>query len=576
MSATSVTEGEGQQPRREWATERAAQMKDANRRLSKLDIALLFLVYYLALKKLFRVQSVTKVTLIGVVVAIIASLKPAPRRQPSSSKVVHLYKHYPIVGGIGWIRKTITECPVQLQLWEARKLNYQPAEVCLLGGTRDMYIFDKRDLEYVLRDNWRNFTKNVNGTQGFLDYFCEVLGRGIFAVDGDEWQAHRKTASYMFSNTALNEKMESSFSRHGEMLVQLLKKRQGDKINVQEVMQALTFDTISDVAFGMDPGAVESVLNHGKRIDFLVRFDRVQQNITLRFYMPAPVWRFLRLINVGFESEIAEDSKKLREYVQQIIDKRKAELADASSSSHASSKSDLLSLYIDTANKHPADKAHLKNDDYLSDMILNFQIAGRDTTSCTLTNLFLELANCPRAVQELRQEFDRVLGSDRHVSMDNIKDLRYACAVFNEVLRLHPPVLIDGRVCNEDSTLPSGVTVPKNTFVWIPNSAIGRDPKRWANPDAFLPERWLEGLGPQDAVRRVDEYLHPVFWGGPRVCIGKDAARLEVIVIAKCLLQEFDLVLADANNLRVAPAPVQFYEDGLFGYFKPREQGVSA
>lgn len=372
-----------------WAEKRRDQMRKANERISKKNLAIALIVGLLITRGLFRIplSRITKVSLTSLLIAAIASLKPAPaliNKQPAG-----WYHHYPIIGGAGWLFKALTSCPVQQQIEEAKATNFKATEICLLGGTRDMAIYDKRDIEHMLKDNWKNYTKNCEGALGFLDFFGEFMGRGIFTVDWDdnEWQAHRKTASFMFSNTALTNKMEISFNKHGRMLVNLLqaKAQSATVFNIQDAMQALTFDAIFDIAFGVDSGALEASLVQNKRIDFLVRFDRLQQNLTNRFLMPAPVWQLLRKLNLFYEALVEEDAREVRAYVSRIVEVRKNDPTSGD-------KGDLLSLYIDTANRH-ADKVHLKDKDYLSDMVLNFAVAGRDTTSCTLTNLLLELAN---------------------------------------------------------------------------------------------------------------------------------------------------------------------------------------
>ena len=52
----------------------------------------------------------------------------------------------------------------------------------------------------------------------------------------------------------------------------------------------------------------------------------------------------------------------------------------------------------------------------------------------------------------------------------------------------------------------------------IPNYAIGRDPFLWSKPNEFVPERWLkyDEKGNMEPVRRVDEFVHPVFFAGRR------------------------------------------------------------
>ena len=62
-----------------------------------------------------------------------------------------------------------------------------------------------------------------------------------------------------------------------------------------------------------------------------------------------------------------------------------------------------------------------------------------------------------------------------------------------------------------------------------------RDPQNFEDPDTFKPERWLRPdpkTGEFARVRRPDEYLLPVFWAGARLCLGKDMARFEVIMVA--------------------------------------------
>ena len=112
----------------------------------------------------------------------------------------------------------------------------------------------------------------------------------------------------------------------------------------------------------MDAGIVQ-----GKKIDFLVRFDRVQQNSVLRFILPNVIWRFMRYLNIGSERVLREDAVELNKYVTNIIHKRRAngELDNAD---------DLLAMYVRTAKN--SGKAYMMEDDYLTDAILNFMVAG--------------------------------------------------------------------------------------------------------------------------------------------------------------------------------------------------------
>ena len=348
---------------------------------------------------------------------------------------------------------------------------------------------DVRDREYILRSNWKNFTKNLDGATGFQEVLAPVLGRGIFAVDGEEWSDHRKVSSHLFAANALRNKMEASFIKHSHRLVDLLITHSMDHvIDLQEAMQAYTFETICEIAFGAEPGALEAALIRNEKIDFLIRFDRAQKYCFSRLIVPSSIWKLMRYLNIGYERQISEDSRELRAYVQKIIHERKQQFNVGNDDSDYR---DILSQYMSAA--RDLHKPYLADDGYLQDVVLNFMVAGRDTTSSTLINLFRILSNRPEIVEKISTEMEAVLQNtlQNHIGWDHIKSLPYSNAVFNEVLRMYPPVPGDFRVCNETCQLPSGVTIPKGSRVSIIVTAVGRDPSLWDSPDDFIPERWL-------------------------------------------------------------------------------------
>jgi len=387
-----------------WKSKREEQMKLANRRVNKPLVAAAFLFLLWRLRKLGVGISLKNLSLflLTSLLSLCWFIPGAPKRSVTGAK--EIYHFHPYFGHIKWIYRALTECPIEMQVDDAKRSGFQVTELVLFGPTRDLYIYAKADIEHVLKDNWKNYRKN-GPDGGFLDYFGELLGRGIFAVDGEEWAAHRKTASFMFSNNALSLKMESSFAHHGELVADFLKEKakSTEKFNIQEMMQALTFDSISDIAFGVEPGALRSMRDQGKRLEYLAQFDRVQQNITNRFLGPAFVFKLLRFLNLGAEQFIAEDCSKLREYVQEIIEKRKRETKEG--------RYDLLSLYIDAAEKS-TEQAHLKDDDYLSG---NTRPANRMPQYWRVAGLsYLQYANvCAEYVRRVLKEPERTKALSR-------------------------------------------------------------------------------------------------------------------------------------------------------------------
>ena len=91
------------------------------------------------------------------------------------------------------------------------------------------------------------------------------------------------------------------------------------------------------------------------------------------------------------------------------------------------------------------------NDQYLRDIILNFMIAGKDTSANTLSWFFYMLCKNPVVQEKVAQEIRDVIGGEANyeASMDdfieNITDvaleqMQYLHATLTETLRLFPAV----------------------------------------------------------------------------------------------------------------------------------------
>ena len=68
----------------------------------------------------------------------------------------------------------------------------------------------------------------------------------------------------------------------------------------------------------------------------------------------------------------------------------------------------------------------------LRDQLVSTLLAGRDTTACTLSWLFYELAYHPDIYQKLREEVLRTLGTDGKPTYDDLKSMKYMQWCLNE------------------------------------------------------------------------------------------------------------------------------------------------
>jgi hypothetical protein len=178
------------------------------------------------------------------------------------------------------------------------------------------------------------------------------------------------------------------------------------------------------------------------------------------------------------------------------------------------------------------------SEDYLRDLVLNFLIAGRDTTAQALSWTIYCLAQHPDAEAAVRAEIIDVCGV-RGPAYDDINRLPYLNAVLSEALRLYPSVPVDFKMALNDDTWPDGTFVPKGSGIVYDIYSMGRDTSIWGeDADAFRPERWLEMDNP------MGTYEYPVFNAGPRECLGRRLAMIEMKTCLAMVLPQVSFALA--------------------------------
>lgn len=199
--------------------------------------------------------------------------------------------------------------------------------------------------------------------------------------------------------------------------------------------------------------------------------------------------------------------------------------------------SDLLQLFLDYRDENGKEL----DDENLVDQVINFIIAGRDTTAQTLSWLFFLLSQNPRVTEKVLEEANLLVG-DGEITYEDVKSMEYAKAVFKETLRLYPPVARNSKQALADDILPNGARIAAGTQVGFCSYAMGRSKKIWDNPLAFDPERWI-GTAPPSA------YKFPAFNAGPRICIGRVAAELQGVYVFVTLLRKYEIKVLNPEKV---------------------------
>lgn len=131
-----------------------------------------------------------------------------------------------------------------------------------------------------------------------------------------------------------------------------------------------------------------------------------------------------------------------------------------------------------------------------------------------------------------------------------------------------PPLHTHTRIVGETNTHPQSVT-------GTPIYALHHNPAYFPSPHAFDPERWLQPYTDADAIESARAAFTP-FSIGPRGCIGKSVAYVELRLTVARLMWEFDIkevVQEGKGALWREGVAVREDEFRLLDHFTSRKEG---
>ncbi len=166
------------------------------------------------------------------------------------------------------------------------------------------------------------------------------------------------------------------------------------------------------------------------------------------------------------------------------------------------------------------------------DELKQYLWAGTETTALTLAWALYETSRNPEAAERIRREGEAVCG-DREPTAADYAGLAYTRAVVQETMRLYPPIWGMIRVATEADEI-DGVEIKPGDRVVLFAYGAHHNPKFWDDPEAFKPERWMDG-----AAKKQVKYSYLPFGGGKRSCIGGAMSQVENTLALSQLLRRF-------------------------------------
>ncbi|KAJ8646623.1 hypothetical protein MRB53_008371 [Persea americana] len=215
----------------------------------------------------------------------------------------------------------------------------------------------------------------------------------------------------------------------------------------------------------------------------------------------------------------------IRKELASVIKQRRVGLMEK----NVSSAQDLLSYLLVTGD----DDGQFMTEGEIIDNILLLLFAGHDTTSCAMTLVMKNLGELPHIYNEVFREQREIAMSKKDgelLNWDDIQKMKYSWNVVNETLRLTPPVPAAFRNVISDISF-AGFTIPKGWKIYWNSYVTHNNADYFPMPEKFDPTRF-EGDGPAP-------YTFIPFGGGPRMCPGKEFARLQILVFLHNVVKRF-------------------------------------
>ncbi|MDZ8187144.1 MAG: cytochrome P450 [Nostoc sp. ChiSLP02] len=385
----------------------------------------------------------------------------------------------------------------------------------------------------------------------------DISGSILLGETGTEWQWRRRAWNPEFSSSGLSKYVEI-ISQACEQVIETLKETAPPKeVEVDPLFVELTMRVICSLVLGI-PVDRKSTSPEGPPLEVSKVYEAMSI-VGYRFLRQATgekIWmKYLPTKN-------SRDYWAARRYLEEFLTPR-VDLALQMREQNRSDLPQVSPLFQESILVKIAAKEPKYNRETLIAESVELLIAGTDTTAHTLSFTVGELSLNQRVFQQARDIVDQVWQSKGCINTESFKELAYISAIIKETLRLYSVASGSTSLETQRDIVIEGKVIPRGTRVSWSMLAAGRDSEVYANPEVFLPERWLDKNKENSSLPMID------FGSGPHRCLGEHLSMLEGTLMLALLLRYFDWELVNGRssleqlqqNLLIYPSdkmPVRF------------------
>ena len=354
-----------------------------------------------------------------------------------------------------------------------------------------------------------------------------LLGDGLFVSDGALWKERRAHCAPAFENALLPDFAAVMTECSAELTEQWETLPDGCEVDMLNEMAKLTAKIIGRTIFGDET-------TDGEAAQVVSGFTEYQRNIEHLKISDFTGVQYLRWITNPLKKHRSQQAiAEVHEVIDRIISRQKIQKKSA--------RFNLISYLLADSTKQNETKCPMDLVAARNEAIVMF-MAGHETTANSLAWTWYLLNHSPRVGAKLRQELDSVLGG-RHATLDDVVNLPYTRAVFEESLRLYPPVPVLTRESREEDVIRKK-QVAKGTIMLVVPWLLHRHELFWESPNQFIPERFL-------GETRPDKFIYLPFSVGRRVCLGLRFGLSEGIICLANLAQRFEASLKPEHEVEI-------------------------
>jgi cytochrome P450 len=343
-----------------------------------------------------------------------------------------------------------------------------------------------------------------------------LVGDGLIISDGPTWKQRRRIVAPIthVSHMAMFAPiMVEAAAEMGDRWAQL---PPSAPLDVLREMGALTAEVICRAVFGPRLGAEHAAAI----VSSFAEYQRLVGRLDLLYLLGLPDW-----LPRWHSPALRAAARRIHDVLDHII--RECERR------HADGEPGMIDLLLDARDPETGaalDKTALRNEAAV------LFLAGQETTASSLAWAWFLLSQAPEAEARLHDELTQVLGG-RLPTYADIPNLVFTRALFDETLRLYPPIPMLGRQVVRDEVIRDR-PIPAGSMLVVVPWLLHRHRHLWEQPDHFIPERFLPGNNPPQ------RYSYIPFSLGPRVCAGAAFAVTEAVLVIATLAQRTALRLA--------------------------------